>query len=182
MAVAAPTEAKRQIRGEMDQTTTIREARLADLPAASRLTITVFKQSVAPLFEPEGIQNFLAYAALDAWTGRHRDGQRTWLALKGERVVGVVQVRDGNHVSLFFVERRQQRQGLGRALIMTAINALGVGRLTVNSSPNSVDAYRRLGFAPVGPEDTKSGIRYTPMELIVAAPPTRGTRRKIERR
>ena len=169
-------------RREMDQTATIREARLADLPAASRLTIAVFKQSVAPLFKPEGIRNFLAYATFDAWTERHRDGQRTWLALKGERVVGVVQVRDGSHVSLFFVERRQQRQGIGRALIMTAIKALGVNRLTVNSSPNSVDAYRRLGFAPVGQEDTKSGIRYTPMELIITVPPTSGARGKIERR
>ena len=167
---------------EMNQTTTIREARLADLPEASRLTIAVFKQTVAPLFEPEGIKNFLAYAALDAWTARHRDGQRTWLALKGDRVVGVVQVRDGSHVSLFFVERRQQRQGIGRALIMTAIKALRVNRLTVNSSPNSVDAYRRLGFEPVGPEDTKSGIRYTPMESTIAVPPTSGAHRKIERR
>jgi len=169
-------------RHEIDKTISIREARLEDLPAASRLTIAVFKQTVAPLFEPEGIRNFLAYAALDAWTERHRTGQRTWLALKGERVVGVVQVRDGSHVSLFFVERRQQRQGIGRALIMTAIKALGVNRLTVNSSPNSVDAYRRLGFEPVGPEDTKSGIRYTPMESIIAAPPPSGARRKTERR
>jgi GNAT superfamily N-acetyltransferase len=167
---------------EMEPATTIREARLADLPEASRLTITVFKQTVAPLFEPEGIRNFLAYAALDAWTERHRNGQRTWLALKGQRVVGVVQVRDGSHVSLFFIERRQQRQGIGRALIMTAIKALGVNRLTVNSSPNSVDAYRRLGFKPVGLEDTKSGIRYTPMESIIAAPPTSVARLKTGRR
>jgi len=35
--------------------------------------------------------------------------------------------------------------------------------LTVNSSPNAVPAYIRMGFSPTGPEEVRNGIRFTPM-------------------
>jgi len=153
-----------------DISVNIREATIADLAEASRLVAAVFNQTVSPLLEAEGKRVFLEYAALDAWISRHENGQRTWLALDDQKLLGVLHMRD-DHVSLFFVDRERQRMGIGRSLIKTAIKALGVDRLTVNSSPNSVEAYRRIGFEPLGPEETKSGIRYTPMAARFEALP-----------
>ena len=150
---------------------------VADLRTAARLTVRVFNQSVAPLMDAEGIGHFIDYAAADAWQQRQREGHRTWLARCGKRVVGVAHVRDGTHLSLLFVEMRHQGQGVARALIGTLIATLGIDRLTVNASPNAVEAYRHLGFVAQGPEDKKSGIRYTPMLLTIVPPATRARTR-----
>ena len=144
---------------------------------AARLTLAVFNQTVAPLMDAEGVRHFMEYASAEAWLQRQREGHRTWLARRDKRVLGVAHVRDGTHLSLLFVDPRQQRQGIARALIATLIKALGVERLTVNASPNAVEAYRRLGFVAQGPEDKKSGIRYTPMLLTVAPPKSPGRTR-----
>ena len=148
---------------------------VADLRNAARLTARVFNQMVAPLMDAEGVRHFIEYASAEAWQQRQREGHRTWLARRDKRVVGVAHVRDGTHLSLLFVDTRHQGQGVARVLIGTLIAALGVDRLTVNASPNAVEAYQHLGFVAQGPEDKKSGIRYTPM-LLTIAPPKRPKR------
>ncbi|MFT3783603.1 MAG: GNAT family N-acetyltransferase [Nibricoccus sp.] len=141
----------------------IREASIADLPKAVRLSSEVFMQSVAPLYSPDGVRVFMDYASEGAWADRHKLGQRTWLAFDGSRLVGVLHIRDGDHISMFFVDAAHQRQGIGRQLLWHVLRELGVSQLTVNSSPNSVEGYAKLGFAATGPEEEKSGIRFTPM-------------------
>lgn len=143
---------------------------VAGLREAARLTLAVFNQTVAPLMDAVGVRHFIEYASAEAWLQRQREGHRTWLARRDKRVLGVAHVRDGSHLSLLFVDTRQQRQGIARALIAALVETLGIERLTVNASPNAVEAYRRLGFVAQGPEDKKSGIRYTPMLLTVALP------------
>ncbi|PTY01831.1 GNAT family N-acetyltransferase [Opitutaceae bacterium EW11] len=144
----------------------IREASVADLSEAARLSAEVFMEAVAPLYSAEGTRVFLDYASVAAWRERHERGQRTWLALDQSRMIGVLHIRDGNHVSMFFVDTAHQRHGIGRCLLRHAIAELGVGEFTVNSSPNSVAGYEKLGFAATGPEEEKFGIRFTPMKGI----------------
>ena len=58
-----------------------------------------------------------------------------------------------------------QRRGIGRGLLAAAFPALAHGmppRVTVNAAPNSLAAYRRLGFRATGPEQVKNGIRSCP--------------------
>lgn len=142
----------------------VREASVDDLAEAARLSSEVFAQSVAPLYSAEGTRVFLEYASAGAWLERHRLGQRTWLALEDGRVIGVLHIRDGDHISMFFVDGAHQRGGVGRRLLSHVVEKLGVSQLTVNSSPNSVEAYAKLGFVAVGPEEQRSGIRFTPMK------------------
>ena len=62
------------------------------------------------------------------------------------------------------------RQGIARALFSTLRDhcrtAPDTPRITVNSSPYAVGAYRRLGFRATGDERTVDGIRFTPMEYL----------------
>jgi hypothetical protein len=40
-----------------------------------------------------------------------------------------------------------------------------LAQVSVNSSPNAVPIYERLGFASWSPEQTVNGIRFVPMLL-----------------
>lgn len=144
----------------------IRPAGPEDLGEASRLSAEVFLQAVAPLYSDEGTRVFLDYASADQWRERHERGQPTWLALEQGRLVGVLHLRDGNHISLFFVAAAYQRNGVGRRLLLHVRKTLGVRVLTVHASPNAVPGYERLGFVPSGPEAVQSGLRFTPMRAV----------------
>jgi predicted GNAT family N-acyltransferase len=71
-------------------------------------------------------------------------------------------------VALFFVEAGERGQGIGGALLATAIGDRGAGvpatsTISVNSSPWAVPVYERLGFVATGPEIERNGIRAVPM-------------------
>ena len=147
-----------------------RVAAEAEIAAAALLAIEVFDEFVAPLYSHEGREEFHRYAAVEALQLRSRGDHLTLIAERGGRVIGMLHLRQWRHVAMLFVARSHQRTGVGRTLLGTAIQLIhqqgaSSGRLTVNSSPNSVEAYRQLGFSPVGPEQVVRGIRFVPMEL-----------------
>ena len=143
------------------------------MAAAALLATEVFDEFIAPLYSHGGREEFHRYAASEALQQRSRGDHLTLIAESGGRVVGMLHLRQCRHVAMLFVARSHQRIGIGRALLRAAIQLIheqgaSPGRLTVNSSPNSVEAYRRLGFSPVGPEQVIHGIRFLPMELQLA--------------
>ena len=153
-------------------TTTV-HCRLAgetELGAAALLAREVFDEFVAPFYSQEGREEFHRYAATEALRDLNRADHATLIAESGEQMIGMLHLRHLRHVAMLFVDRAHQRDGVGRKLLAVAA-ALDLGfdrsvrRLTVNSSPNAVEAYRRLGFSPIGPEQIVHGIRFLPMEL-----------------
>ncbi len=88
------------------------------------------------------------------------------------RIVGAIEVRNCDHISLFFIDGESQRKGIGQELWRRALDACladrpDLARLTVHSSPNAVEAYQSLGFRAEGPEQTVNGIRFVPMAFTV---------------
>jgi len=141
----------------------LRPATFSDLEAASSVACTAFLADVAPLYSAEGVQTFLAYAQADAWRLRDSQGHKTWIAIEGDRIIGVAHVRKANHLAMLFVLPAHQRAGVGRALVDVVRHEYPNSGLTVHSSPNAVQAYHQLGFEATGPETVISGIRFTPM-------------------
>ena len=140
---------------------TCRPIRADEYAAAARLVLAGFRADTAASMEPEGVVVFEAFAAAAAIRARDEAGGRTFIALLGDDLAGVLHVVRGDHVSLFFVDPARQRQGIGAALFATADAA---GRLaSVNSSLNAVGAYERLGFRATGAADLLDGIRFVPM-------------------
>ncbi len=151
----------------------VRALRPDEIPTAADLVAGVFTQSVAPLYRAEGIREFLSYASHDSLERRLRENLEVLVAVDDvEAIVGVVGIRDHSHISLLFVEGEDQRRGIGRRLVAAAVAACqdadpGLAEVTVNASPNSVEAYQRYGFIARGPEQEKNGIRFVPMSLTV---------------
>jgi len=136
----------------------------------SRLVARVFHGHVAPLFAEEGIEEFLRYIDPGAILARLERNSFLLVATGGGQMVGAIAVRDYEHVSLLFVETAFQRQGIGRDLLDRAVETCRTRRpdlreVDVNSSPNAVPAYERLGFRQLRPEQIENGIRFVPMVM-----------------
>jgi len=81
------------------------------------LVLLAFDAFVAPDFPPEGVQEFLKYARPEALRQRWSGSEHfALLATQGEQVVGMIEIRNHDHVSMFFVAPAHMGQGIGRAL------------------------------------------------------------------
>jgi GNAT superfamily N-acetyltransferase len=87
---------------------------------------------------------------------------------RGE-IVGIISLRNKEHISLLFVDEEFHKMGIGRKLIQEVQSmerTMGGYRLTVDASPYAVGFYHKIGFVDTNIEQTKAGIRYTPMSWI----------------
>jgi GNAT superfamily N-acetyltransferase len=128
----------------------------------------VFNRYVAPDYPQEGIEEFFRFANPGAMQSRAGFGQIVLVAEQSDRICGMLEIRDGSHISRMFV--KEQGKGIGRKLLAMAIQECrrrtpGIQQITVNSSPYAEIIYQRLGFLPTGPSQTINGITFIPMTL-----------------
>ena len=144
-----------------------------DIPKAVELIAAVFDQFEAPEYPPEGIAEFLSYIREDQYRERMASGNHIELVAKiqGE-IVGVIEVRNWDHICLLFVAPEYHQQGLGKELFSKAIDQCResnetLAEITVNSSPYAELIYQKLGFEKVDEEQVVNGIRFIPMVLKI---------------
>mgnify|MGYP001110157222 FL=1 len=82
----------------------------------------------------------------------------------------MIDIRDGNHVALLFVDKSYHRHGVAKDLLRAALKesrgtAADLERVTVNSSRYGVPAFEKLGFRQTGPERDVNGIAFNPMAM-----------------
>ncbi|MCB2226213.1 MAG: GNAT family N-acetyltransferase [Desulfarculaceae bacterium] len=137
---------------------------------ACALVRRVFAEHVAPLFPPEGVEEFLSYVTPEALTTRREEGNLQLAAWQGGDMIAFLEMRTGPHLALLFVDSARQRGGVGRGLLARGLELwpeAGFSQVTVNASPNAVGAYARLGFAPDGGLQTHNGITFQAMRLEI---------------
>ncbi|HPJ31138.1 MAG TPA: GNAT family N-acetyltransferase [Methanothrix sp.] len=136
----------------------------------SELALRVFDRFVAPQFSAEGRREFRSYADPHLLRLRSRWNHIVLLALADDEIAGMIEVRDDGHVTLLFVEGELQGNGVGGELLRRSLSISkrrkpDLSRVTVNSSPNTVAIYERLGFRKAGAERDGDHIRSVPMVL-----------------
>ncbi len=126
----------------------------------------VFFEHIAPLYSRQGVDEFFIYIDSRHTLNRQR-GSHIILEAFDEAtnsIVGMIETRNKNHVCLFFVKSAYQRKGVGRLLLQEAIKRVPLqNSITVNASPNAVEAYKALGFNEAGKMKEEQGIRFMPM-------------------
>jgi GNAT superfamily N-acetyltransferase len=163
----------------------IRLMRPGEEISVSELIVRTFQRDVAPLYGEQGIREFLSYVTPEAILSRQARKHVMLVATQGEELVGALELREYSHVSLLFVEATRQRKGIGRHLMDEAIQLCkthhsGIHEITVNASPNAVEAYKRFGFHATGELQVKNGIGFVPMTLpLESANPGGGQVRDI---
>jgi len=137
------------------------------------LIVRIFQEHIAPLYSKIGIEKFLSMLSPNGLR-EINNGESSFviLARHQNRPIGMVAVRNENHIALIFVDSKYQGKGIGNHLLDEATKAClnrnsNLTTVTVNSSPNSILFYEEVGFEAQGDEVDEDGIRFTPMRKII---------------
>jgi len=130
------------------------------------LAMRAFDEYVRPDFSDEGVAEFSR--AVHSFLLEHPPGHVVTVAVRSGEIVGMIDVKNNAHISLFFVDPAHMGRGIGRGLVEEAVRSCRAARpdleaITVHSSPWAVGVYEKLGFSRLGPEREQDGIRFTEM-------------------
>lgn len=156
----------------------VREAHREEWQDAIAVAWKTFQKYEAPDYTQEGIRNFLEFITDTTLYRMFLIGSyRMFVAVADDKVIGMITLRGGSHISLLFVDGAYHYYGIGSALIQAVGDDLkkgaeGISRervdhITVNASPYAVGFYHKTGFCDTGKEREKNGIIYTPMEKVL---------------
>ncbi len=156
----------------MLQTVINREAEIGDVENIFQLISVCFDEFVAVDYNEDGVNEFYKHINPSTLLERINDGYYTLLALCENRIIGMIQIKAWNHVSLFFTASDWQGKGVGKELLKRAIAKCEeknseIKGISVNASPFSVQIYCKLGFKRIKFEQNINGIRFTPMEYLL---------------
>lgn len=147
----------------------IRKARIEDWDDVMAMTWRTFIRFEAKDYTKEGVRSFFDFIS-DPILQRMflNDAYPIFVAEDQGKIIGMISLREGTHISLLFVDAAYHRQGVGSSLMQTIWEFIRteVGKeiVTVNAAPYGVGFYHKLGFKDTGPEEARDGIRYTPMK------------------
>ncbi len=153
--------------------TTYRAIEPGEEKKVSELVLESFGEFIRHEYSHEGIDEFRRYAQPEALEQRSRADHCVLVATLKDRIAGVIEIRQHDHISLLFVDKRLQRKGIAKDLLQKALEVMRTAkpdleRVTVNSSRYGVPVYEKLGFHQTGPERTVNGIAFIPMVLRLA--------------
>ena len=147
----------------------VRWAAPGDWTPAMNMIWKTFLKFEGNVYSQEGIRNFLDFITDKNLFDSFMAGEYLMMvAVEEDKIIGAASVRDGNHLSLLFVDEKYHLQGVGRRLMELFFqylkNTAGQQFMTVKATPYAVEFYRKIGFYETGPEEHYAGIRVTPME------------------
>lgn len=120
----------------------------------------VFSEFEVPVFPKEG---GIEYKRIIEET-REKKNITFYGALDGSKVVGVLGMRENNHIGYFYVNKDYHKRGIGKALFQRMTEDYENKTFTVNAAPYGLPIYTRLGFVKTGEEQNVKGVIFTPMK------------------
>jgi GNAT superfamily N-acetyltransferase len=139
-----------------------------DIPDLICLVDHVFTRFEAPDYPVQGVTEFLKYIDESAWIKRMQSGAFTIMCKKGEAIAGLIEIREGNHLSLLFVDEKYHRLGIATHLWQLALEHCLqlfplLEQISVNSSPYATPFYEKMGFMQTTGRQQVNGIIFYPM-------------------
>jgi len=155
----------------LDAVMEVRPAGPDDWQPAMVLAWRTFVKYDAKDYTEEGIANFKEFVTDTSLYRNFCEGRYPlFVAYIQDELVGMITLRNGNHISLLFVEGEHHREGIGKALILYACDflreELKLSAVTVFAAPYAYHFYRALGFKAIAGETQRDGMIFTPMEYV----------------
>lgn len=147
----------------------IRKARRNEWEEAMNLAWDTFLTFQTREYGKEGRESFYKFIS-DKELKRFflRDIYQLFVALENNRIVGIITLRNKSHISLLFVGKEHQRNGVGSALVEYLSDYVlyenKTDYVTVDAAPSAIPFYHKIGFWDLAPIQTKSGISSMAMK------------------
>lgn len=144
---------------------TIRQATRADARKISALLCPLVKKYVTYEFNQHAEQTLLNSMNPEAIAGYLEKGFQYFIAEANNRpeIIGVLGIKDLNHLYHLFVAESYHQQGIAKSLWAHYLELAKPTRVTVNSSHYALDVYLKIGFKVSGKAEVKQGISSIPM-------------------
>lgn len=132
----------------------------------------VYDEFVSIDYSDEGNVFFYDWIAPSRIAERQNDQINVLVALCDSQIIGMIEIRDNKNISLLFVDKQYQGQGIAKRLFQESLRICirrdsKLDRFFVHASPFSIPIYKRLGFVETDSLQENHGITYLPMEMII---------------
>lgn len=145
-----------------------RKLQIEDLKNALDLVKRTFDEFEAPCYSEVGVDSFYKFANYENLKNEIENNDINILvATDYKKIIGVIAIKNKNHIAMLFVDKEYQKQGIGKKLIRVAKGEYNLNNtdLTVNSSPYAFEFYKKIGFEKIEEEKEIDGIKFIPMKL-----------------
>jgi predicted GNAT family N-acyltransferase len=101
---------------------------------------------------------------------RFSNGDVLLTAKTNNRIIGMIEVSDQNHICLLFVDKAWHGKGIAKRLVARAIATsrekdTELKYFEVNSSPYAERIYARMGFTKTADIQDVNGLKFIPMKM-----------------
>ena len=148
---------------------TFRLATVDDADAISTLILDSQKEFCFREYTEDGKRFMLQLCGSDAIRSYIDRGDIYYVAESDDSLVGVAGVRDTEHLSHNFVNKRWHRKGISNHLWKLVSNECirqgNRGSFNLNASSYAIPVYKKWGFNVSGPISHEYGLAFTPMDL-----------------
>jgi GNAT superfamily N-acetyltransferase len=146
------------------------EMKINEINSVSNMVNIVFDEFVGIDYFENGKETFKDYITPKNILERYNNGtSHFYIAKCIDEIIGILEIRNMDHVSLFFVKKEFHGKGIGKLLFDNYIKELkqdnnGIKTITVNSSFFAERVYSKMGFIRTDEIQERDGIKFIPME------------------
>ncbi len=133
----------------------------------------VYDEFVSSDYTDEGNMFFYNFISAENIAERFDKNKNIILTAKHKgKIVGMIEIRGTNQISLLFVDKSFQGQGIAKKLFAEALRQcintdVTLKTFYVHASPFSIPIYQKLRFTKTAEIQEVNGIKYLPMEMII---------------
>jgi len=138
-------------------------AKLDDAQAINKLIIPLVEEFISHEYTEQGNVFVLSSMSEENIRVNIDKGFEYFIAKDDQRVVGVLAIKESNHLYHCFVDKNYHRQKIGEQLWNYWLSDAKAEEVTVNSSKYAIKFYESLGFIYSGEVFEKNGIVSYPM-------------------
>lgn len=132
----------------------------------------VYDEFVATDYSEEGNRFFYDWIDPLKIAERQNNQINLWVAFDDSNLVGMIEIRENKYISLLFVDKASQGQGIAKILFHESLQEClkrdpKPDKFYVHASPFSIPIYKKMGFVETGSLQEEHGIKYLPMEMRI---------------